>query len=114
MDATKRGIILLIKSAITGEALSLPEGFSIQIAAPILKKCGLVTLGYAGAVGVVAAFKTLSYIPDAMLVFGVTLLIIAGAIIVLLISTWLIGLILKGWFKGVPGLCRRMTRKECR
>jgi len=74
----------------------------------------VVALGYAGAVGVVAAFKTLSYIPDAMLVFGVTLLIIAAAIFVLLISTWIIGGILKGWFKGVPGLCRRMTRKECR
>lgn len=50
MDTARRGIIQLIKSAITGEALALPEGFDIQTAAAILKKRGLVTLGYAGAV----------------------------------------------------------------
>lgn len=50
MDATKRGIILMIKSTITGEALPLPDGFDIQEAAAILKKRGLVTLCYNGAV----------------------------------------------------------------
>lgn len=71
-----------------------------------------VAIGYAGAVGVVAALKTLAYIPDAMFVFGITLLIIGAAILVLLFCTWIMGLILKGWFKGVPNLWKRMVRKE--
>jgi len=72
----------------------------------------VVSLGYAGAVGVVASIKALSYIPDAMFVFGITLLIIAAAILVLLFCTWIIGGILRGWFKGVPSLWKRMARKE--
>ena len=71
-----------------------------------------VAFGYAGAVGVVAGMKTLGYIPDAMFVFGITLLIIGVAILVLLFCTWIMGLIFKGWFKGVPTLWKRMARKE--
>ena len=50
MDGIKHGIIALIKSAITGQSLPLPEDFDINKAAPVLKRRGLITLGYAGAV----------------------------------------------------------------
>lgn len=50
MDSIKKGIILLIKSAITGQAQSLPEEFDIRQAAPILLKNRLLTIGYTGAV----------------------------------------------------------------
>lgn len=50
MDAISHGMILLIKSAITGEACSLPEGFDMGKTAPVLTQHGLITLGYAGAV----------------------------------------------------------------
>lgn len=50
MDAIHHGIIVLIKSAITGEALPLPEGFYMEKAVPVLTQHGLLALGYAGAV----------------------------------------------------------------
>lgn len=49
MDAIKRGIIMLIKSAVTGEQLNLPEDFSLSQAVPTLQAHGLTALGYAGA-----------------------------------------------------------------
>lgn len=50
MNKTQLGIITLLKSAVTGEALPLPEDFSLEEACPIIKKQGLVTLAYEGAV----------------------------------------------------------------
>lgn len=50
MTIIQQGIVLLIKSAITGEKLDLPRGFSIEEAAPILMRNGMITLGYAGAI----------------------------------------------------------------
>lgn len=50
METVQKGIILLIKSAITGQAQPLPEEFDIRQAAPILLKNRLLTLGYTGAV----------------------------------------------------------------
>ena len=50
MNKTQQGIITLLKSAVTGEALPLPEEFSLEEAYPIIKKQGLVTLAYDGAV----------------------------------------------------------------
>lgn len=50
MNATQQGIITLLKSAVTGETLPLPEDFSLEEACPMIKKQGLVTLAYEGAV----------------------------------------------------------------
>lgn len=50
MDPIKRGIILLIKSAVTGEKLTLPEEFHMSKAVPYMRTHGLIPLGYAGAV----------------------------------------------------------------
>ena len=49
MDTKTRGIITLIKSAVTGESLPLPEGFSLEDAMEQLGRHGLYALGYQGA-----------------------------------------------------------------
>jgi len=48
MNDTQLGIICLLKSAITGEAAALPEGFDAEQAYPILKKHGVRAMGYIG------------------------------------------------------------------
>lgn len=50
MNTTQQGIITLLKSAVTGERLPLPDGFSLEEACAVIKKQGLVTLAYEGAV----------------------------------------------------------------
>lgn len=50
MNVIQRGITTLVRSAITGEALSLPEGFDLEAAFSSIKKHGIVTLIYDGAV----------------------------------------------------------------
>ena len=50
MNTVQQLIITLLKSAVTGEGLSLPEGVSLADACEIIKKQGLVTLAYEGAV----------------------------------------------------------------
>ena len=49
MDIITQGIITLIKSAVTGEKLPLPEGFSLENAMEQIGRHGLYTLGYQGA-----------------------------------------------------------------
>ena len=50
MNTLQKGIITLLRSAITGETLSLPEDFTLDEALPILKKHSVAPLGYQGAV----------------------------------------------------------------
>lgn len=50
MNITQQGIITLLKSGVTGETLPLPEGFSLEEACTVIRKQGLVTLAYEGAV----------------------------------------------------------------
>lgn len=50
IDVTRTGILTLIRSSITGEALPLPEGFDVETAFPIIKSHGIVTMAYDGAV----------------------------------------------------------------
>lgn len=50
MDVLQRGIVTLLRSAITGEALPLPEGFRIADALEQVKRHAMVTLIYEGAV----------------------------------------------------------------
>ena len=50
MTTTQQAAICLIKSAITGNAVALPEGFSISKTAGLLHQNGMIALGYAGAV----------------------------------------------------------------
>ena len=50
MTTTQRGILTLIKSAITGEALPLPPDFSMQEAAEIGRRHNITALLYEGAV----------------------------------------------------------------
>lgn len=50
MNVTQRGVILLLKSAITGERYPLPEGFDLETAYSRLRKHHMDTLLYEGAV----------------------------------------------------------------
>lgn len=50
MDIQKQGIITLIKSAVTGEKLPLPEGFSLDDAMEQIGRHGLQAICYQGAV----------------------------------------------------------------
>lgn len=49
MKPIHKGIAILLRSAITGEQLALPEGFSPEEAMPILKKQQLIPMAYLGA-----------------------------------------------------------------
>ncbi len=50
MTTTVQAAITLIKSAITGRAMVLPEGYSMQQAQHLLQEQGLLPIGYVGAV----------------------------------------------------------------
>lgn len=49
MTTTQQGILLLIRSAITGEKLALPEEFSLEEADAIVSRQALMLLAYQGA-----------------------------------------------------------------
>ena len=49
MNVTQQGILALIKSALTAQAVTLPEQFDIEKAYPVLCKHSLQAMGYAGA-----------------------------------------------------------------
>ncbi|MBQ7800875.1 MAG: nucleotidyltransferase family protein [Oscillospiraceae bacterium] len=48
MNTLQRGILLMLKSAVTGEPGLLPEGFSLEEALPVIKKHHLAALAYQG------------------------------------------------------------------
>lgn len=50
MNELQRGIMILLKSAVTGEPGTLPEGFSLEEAMSTIRKHQLPTLAYEGAV----------------------------------------------------------------
>lgn len=50
MNITHLGIVMLLRSGITGEKLALPETFSIEDAAVILRRQSVAPLAYQGAV----------------------------------------------------------------
>lgn len=50
MDVIQQGIITLLKSSLTGQALKLPEGFNMAAACPRIRQHHMVTLAYDGAV----------------------------------------------------------------
>lgn len=50
MDRTQQGIIILLKSSVTENTGTLPDGFSLEEASTVIKKQGLVPLAYDGAV----------------------------------------------------------------
>ena len=50
MDTIKKGVLTLIKSAVTGEKQNLPGNFVIEEALPQIKRHHMVTLAYEGAV----------------------------------------------------------------
>lgn len=50
MDDISKGLITLIRSALTGESLPLPEGFSLQEAYPLVQKHQIPNIVYEGAV----------------------------------------------------------------
>lgn len=49
MNTTQKGLLLLLKSAVTGEALPLPEDFSLEAADPVIRRQSLLPLAYQGA-----------------------------------------------------------------
>lgn len=50
MNEIQKGIMILLKSAVTKEALPLPEGFDIEAAYPQIKRHHMATLAFDGAV----------------------------------------------------------------
>ena len=50
MNVTQQGIIVLLRSAVTGEKFPLPEGFDIEEAYALIKRHHMITLAYDGAV----------------------------------------------------------------
>lgn len=48
MNELQRGVVTLLKSAVTGEKLPLPEDFSLEEAMPCIRKHHIFTLAYAG------------------------------------------------------------------
>ena len=50
MDMIRCGVTVLMKSAVTGQRLALPEGFSLQEAMELIAQHQLIPLAYAGAV----------------------------------------------------------------
>lgn len=50
MNDIQRGVITLIKSAITGQAMKLPDGFSMEAAFPLIKEHQVIPIAYEGAV----------------------------------------------------------------
>ena len=49
MDVLQQGIVTLIRSSLTGERLSLPEGFDLETAYPQILRHGILTMAYDGA-----------------------------------------------------------------
>ena len=49
MNTIEKGIITLLKSAVTGEAYPLPESFSLEAAGGIIQRQSLVPLAFQGA-----------------------------------------------------------------
>ena len=66
MDSIKQGIILLIKSALTGESYALPEGFSWEDAESLIKKNNAFQLCFTGAVncGITENIANFDYLQD--------------------------------------------------
>jgi hypothetical protein len=50
MNIIYQGLFTLVKSALTGEKLNLPEGFELEKAAPLIKRHALIPLVYPGAI----------------------------------------------------------------
>lgn len=50
MDLTQRGILTLMKSAVMQQPFSLPEGFSLEEAYPVIRKHHIVPMAFDGAV----------------------------------------------------------------
>lgn len=49
MDITQQGVVTLLRSAITGEKCTLPEGFTLEAADELIQKQGLLPMAYQGA-----------------------------------------------------------------
>ena len=49
METVKRGILNLIRSAVTGKNCTLPEGFSMEEAYPLVRDSQVITLVYESA-----------------------------------------------------------------
>ena len=50
MNALQKGTVALLKSALTGQAQTLPENFDLEAAWPVLKRLNIDPLLYEGAV----------------------------------------------------------------
>ena len=66
MDVTVKGVICLIKSAITGQSEKFPEGFRPAPAIEMIQQQGILSMGYLGALncGVSADSPVLVHILD--------------------------------------------------
>lgn len=50
MNVTQQGVLTLLKSAMTGQALALPDGFDLEAAATVIRRHHILPLIYDGAV----------------------------------------------------------------
>ena len=50
MNNVNKGLVTLIRSAITGEKYSLPEGFSLQEASALIRSHQIANIVYEGAI----------------------------------------------------------------
>lgn len=50
MDTLQQGMVTLVRSGLTGEKLSLPESFDLEVAYPQVLRHGILTMAYDGAV----------------------------------------------------------------
>lgn len=60
MNMTQQGVIALMKSAITCEKTALPEQFDIEQAYPVLRRHGIMAMGYTGAMQTAMRLQNLS------------------------------------------------------
>lgn len=58
MNVIHQGLLLLIKSALTGQAMTLPEGFTLESAQELIRSHSLAPLVYPGAINCGMATKT--------------------------------------------------------
>ncbi|MGI6029024.1 MAG: HAAS signaling domain-containing protein [Candidatus Heteroscillospira sp.] len=112
----KPAVKLSIAGAIAFWLLMIVPGLPLLVlsvaVAPLLLAIP-VALGWVGAVALGAGLATLMYVPDAMFLFGIALLAIGAALLLLLLALRVIAAIVSAWKNGVSGLWNRLARKEC-
>lgn len=110
-DAPKFSIIGTILFVILAIIPGIPLFVLSVLLVPAMFSVG-VGAGVFAAYGLGAGLASLSYIPDAMLIFGITLLLIGACILLSLLALRITILLVSAWRNGTKALFRKMVRKE--